>query len=323
MERKVLVVSVLLFILSSNVQAQDPCQKFHDKYQVCLEQRDAGFNVDYNACRAYGNKDDCEANNCYWNISGLPAGACVANVCYADSNADGEVDGKDQGVFKKDLFRADCPKTPTNPGYLGAPVPKTGQTNCYIWDGDSWIIAVGDSCVYTGQDGEYQKGVAWPNPRFTRNVDKNGDGDCTDVDESCDGTVTDNLTGLIWLKNANRFGLRTWSQALSDCNALADDGVNLTDGSSEGDWRLPNLFELESLRDMKYYNPPLSNTAGTGQWTEDNPFTNVKSDVYWSSTTVANPDHTDYAWLVIMGIGHAVINIKSISFFVWPVRGGQ
>jgi hypothetical protein len=31
-------------------------------------------------------------------------------------------------------------------------------------------------------------GVAWPNPRFTDNSD---------------GTVTDNLTGLIWLKNAN------------------------------------------------------------------------------------------------------------------------
>ena len=29
-----------------------------------------------------------------------------------------------------------------------------------------------------------------------------------------DGTVTDNLTKLIWLKNANAFGFRTWEQAL-------------------------------------------------------------------------------------------------------------
>ena len=36
-----------------------------------------------------------------------------------------------------------------------------------------------------------KKGVAWPNPRFTDNGN---------------GTVTDNLTGLIWLKNANCFG---------------------------------------------------------------------------------------------------------------------
>ena len=53
-----------------------------------------------------------------------------------------------------------------------AMVPKTGQTTGYA----------------TGDDGALQKGVAWPNPRFTDNGD---------------GTVTDNLTGLIWLKNAN------------------------------------------------------------------------------------------------------------------------
>ena len=56
-----------------------------------------------------------------------------------------------------------------------APVPKTGQTVSYA----------------TGDDGDLQKGVAWPDPRFTDNSD---------------GTVTDNLTGLIWLKNANCFG---------------------------------------------------------------------------------------------------------------------
>ena len=69
-----------------------------------------------------------------------------------------------------------------------------------------------------------KKGVAWPNPRFKDNGN---------------GTVTDNLTRLIWLKNANAFGLRTWEQALSDANALASGSAGLTDGSKAGDWRLP------------------------------------------------------------------------------------
>jgi hypothetical protein len=100
-----------------------------------------------------------------------------------------------------------------------APVPKTGQTTSYA----------------TGDDGDLKKGVAWPTPRFTDNNN---------------GTVTDNLTGLIWMKNANAFGMRTWAQALSDANGLHDDGINdLKDGSQAGDWRLPNRKELESLVD--------------------------------------------------------------------------
>ena len=64
-------------------------------------------------------------------------------------------------------------------------------------------------------------GVEWPNPRFTDNLD---------------GTATDNLTGLIWLKDANCFGPRTWSDALSVCNGLADGSCWLTDGSDAGDF---------------------------------------------------------------------------------------
>ena len=66
-----------------------------------------------------------------------------------------------------------------------SPVPKTGQTTSYG----------------TREDGALQKGVAWPTPRFTDNNN---------------GTVTDKLTGLIWMKNADYFGLRTWVQALSE-----------------------------------------------------------------------------------------------------------
>jgi hypothetical protein len=135
------------------------------------------------------------------------------------------------------------------------------------------------------------------------------------------GTVTDNNTGLIWLKNANCFGIRTWNQALLDANGLANGSCGLTDGSSAGDWRLSNRKELSSLVHDEYYNPCLSNTAGTGQWIEGDPFTNVQSWFYWSSTNL--PFNTDYAWSVGMASGPITLAIKTTSYHVWPVRGGH
>jgi hypothetical protein len=171
-----------------------------------------------------------------------------------------------------------------------APVPKTGQI----------------TSLATGDDGDLKKGVAWPNPRFTDNGN---------------GTVTDNLTGLIWLKNADCYQLRTWAQALTVCHGLNSGECGLSDGSVEGDWRLPNLFELESLRDMAYYDPALSNTAGTDKWTWEDPFTLVRLGYYWSSTAYAySPDN---AWCVLLSDGYVNIGDKSISYYVWPVRGGH
>jgi hypothetical protein len=151
-----------------------------------------------------------------------------------------------------------------------------------------------------------RKGVAWPNPRFTDNGN---------------GTVTDNLTGLIWLKDANAFGSRTWTNALTDCATLNNGEHGLTDGSVEGDWRLPNVQELQSLIDYGRYNPALCNAAGTGQWTSGNPFTGVQSSYYWSSTTYAYS--TAYAWYVYLGAGHVYNGAKGNTSCVWPVRAGQ
>ena len=105
-------------------------------------------------------------------------------------------------------------------------------------------------CAGTGQDVEYQMGMPWPNPRFTDNGD---------------GTVTDNLTQLIWLKNANCFEQRTWADALTDCNTLNSGECGLSDGSEEGDWHLPNVKELQSLIHYGVFDPALPNTDGTGQ----------------------------------------------------------
>jgi len=180
---------------------------------------------------------------------------------------------------------------------IPAPVPQTGQTETYS----------------TGDDGELQSGAAWPVPRFADNGN---------------GTVTDKLTGLIWLKNANCFGPKTWADALTVSNNLAEGSCDLTDGSVPGDWRLPNIRELQSLIHYGVDNPALPNTDGSAKWTEGDPFTGVlcsptgcAQGYYWSSTTVQVSEDGYYLYLG----GGVVGGLSKLhnGYFVWPVRGGN
>src|SRR5262245_41434079 len=79
-------------------------------------------------------------------------------------------------------------------------------------------------------------GVPFPNPHFTDNGD---------------GTVLNNLTNLIWMMSANCSTISpvNWVTALSNANSLANGQCGPSDGSVAGDWRLPNVKELQSLID--------------------------------------------------------------------------
>lgn len=210
----------------------------------------------------------------------VPLTTSAQDLCEGNFDFDEDVDGTDAAVFKEDFgrstFKNPCP--PDGP----APLSKTGQTTSYV----------------TGDDGDLKRGVAWPNPRFTDNLD---------------GTITDNLTGLIWLQNANCFGLRTWYDALSDCNGLEDGECGLADGSQPNDWRLPNRFELESLLDLQNIFPALPS---------EHPFFNVLYlNYYWSSTTHRN--NYSFAWAIYMFDGLIENLSKGADAIVWPVRGGH
>ena len=141
-------------------------------------------------------------------------------------------------------------------------VPVTGQTLCY--DAAGTVIDCATD-IGPGQDGDLQMGVKWPNPRFT----KNGD-----------GTVTDNLTGLIWLENADcAAATMNWAAALAFANTLFDGSgdhnggdCGLSDTSAVGAWRLPNVRELHSLVHYGFSDPCIPNTAGTGQLVAGEPF---------------------------------------------------
>lgn len=128
----------------------------------------------------------------------------------------------------------------------------------------------------------YPYGVAWTPPK--RFVD-NGD-----------GTVTDKLTGLVWLKDSdcNSTWLEvTWSQAMDNAANLQDGQCGLTDGSQPGDWRLPNRNEMSSLLGQQRILP----------------IPNWQPRWYWTSSTYApNPDH---AWLVDAGSSLVTVVLAS------------
>jgi hypothetical protein len=182
--------------------------------------------------------------------------------------------------------------------------------NFSAYDGSNQLVslaATGQMTSYvSGDDASMKKGVALPSVRFVDNQN---------------GTVTDNLTGLVWLKNAGCITPTLWANAVADANQLANGACGLTDGSKAGDWRLPNIVELESVIDVSASNPAL--TAG-------NPFTNVSNSIYWSSTPYfGGAEGTTNAWVIRMSDGRYInddassnLNVMASSNnAVWAVKG--
>lgn len=74
-------------------------------------------------------------------------------------------------------------------------------TPVHAADPKIYIHQTGQTTSYAeGDDGAVQMGAAATTPRFTDNSN---------------GTVTDTLTGLVWLTNANCYGQQTWATAMT------------------------------------------------------------------------------------------------------------
>ena len=146
------------------------------------------------------------------------------------------------------------------------------------------------------------------------------------------GTVTDTVTGLIWLKDPRCFpgpsGLgQFYAPANQAVAGLADGQCGLTDGSSAGDWRLPTKAEWEATIAravaMGCFFPSLTNVAGTACLNAGpTPFAGVPLSTLWSSS--ADEVSPSSAWYANLYDGTVVSDSKSSDvIFAWPVRDGQ
>jgi hypothetical protein len=190
-------------------------------------------------------------------------------------------------------------------GYYVWPV-RAGQHDSLDSTYPANIWKTGQTVSYAaGDDGDLQRGVTWPSPRFIDNDNE---------------MVTDNLTGLIWTKDANAPGPSicnpgvdpTWQEALDYVACL-----NTNSFLGYNDWRLPNRKELYSLIDFSNYAPALPSSHS---------FTNVQSNHYWSSTSTTYLSNADSAWIIYMLYGFVYRDTKGFPGTyvcnVWPVRGG-
>ena len=181
---------------------------------------------------------------------------------------------------------------------LGTALPRrSGQVDCWNSTG------VGQSCTSSNQDGEVQAGVAWPVPRYTDNLD---------------GTVTDELTGLIWMLEVGCLGVvNTFSDGETVVTDLNNGNEFNCSGYTAGtfdDWRMPSITELVSLQ---HYGTTTGMPA-----IHPFDFTGITACGFWSSTKdVTNP--TDI-WRVIHGPAAVVRDVEAVDRFVdscvWVVR---
>ena len=173
------------------------------------------------------------------------------------------------------------------------PLLLLGMYQTYVFGGSALVEKTGDVTSYSetgGDDGDLKKGDALSSPRFTDNGN---------------GTVTDNVYKLIWLKNANAFGIQTWRGAKLYAKTLRSGSYGLTDGSKAGDWRLPNKRQLISLEN--------------NQWSDGDAFINVNDLYYWSRSHYLG----DEVWFVAVQFNWVNHTSKEYRFCVWPVRKGK
>jgi hypothetical protein len=190
-------------------------------------------------------------------------------------------------------------------------LPDTGQTSCY-GTVSPWAET---DCEGTGQDGNYDI-----NPMsYTSNVN---------------GTVTDNITGLIWQKcsvgyknddTCSEYDLGdpdapdteyNWYEASGTPHATYNKESISVCGDLElgghNDWRLPTINELRSIINYSKSEPGPTIAAV---------FPNTQALYYWAAT--ASAQDTDYAWFVDFYNGRINSLPSSGTNYVRCVRGVQ
>ena len=162
-----------------------------------------------------------------------------------------------------------------------------------------------DGYTYTGIPWAYApSGTTTPTTRFSA-----GSG----AESNC---ITDNLTGLMWIKDLNTLainesGANSWQDALA---AIAD--TNAGSGyCGYTDWYLPTINDLSSLINLSAINP--------SAWLLSRGFINLQNNAntsyYWSSTTYGPQRSMAMSVFLFYGI-LTPVSESYPGVYVWPVR---
>jgi uncharacterized protein DUF1566/Big-like domain-containing protein len=205
-------------------------------------------------------------NNVVYSVSTAPANGSIdisgATATYTPIN---NYTGPDSFTFKANNSIED-----SSPAIISITIntrlPDTGQT--------------GDYTATTGEDSDYSINP----PSYTDNGN---------------GTVTDNITGLIWQKSDDTI-YRNWFEAETYCNDLTLGEVS--------DWRLPLIKENVSIVDKSSYNPARNSI-----------FSGNTASEFWSSTDYVG--EADSALILGIWDGGVFYRNKYTNKFVRCVRG--
>ncbi len=145
------------------------------------------------------------------------------------------------------------------------------------------------------------------------------------------GTVMDTVTNLLWLKNANCYGIQNYANANGAAAGLADGACGLTDGSAAGDWRLPTKVEWEETIARAVVLDCDSTPNGRhkpDQHPRHGLLRRWPAALHWRPVEHLLVGYgprglPSYAWLVGLDGGGVFGNCKTSTFYVWPVRAGH
>jgi hypothetical protein len=145
-----------------------------------------------------------------------------------------------------------------------------------------------------------------------------------------DGTITDNLTLLVWEgkdsldgstnvanpRDADNVYSWTSTTAAADGTAFSDflNVVNSSGLAGQHDWRLPTLAELHTI--IATDGVP----CGTAPCVAHSTLLPTKADGYWTSS--ASLQEPTNAWYISFDTGSSTLNSKAASHLARAVRGG-
>lgn len=119
-----------------------------------------------------------------------------------------------------------------------------------------------------------------------------------------DGTISDTLTGLMWLQNDKIFcGEEGHPQQAAKVKART------FKFAGHNDWRVPGYYELISIVDFDGKNGLLNEL-----------FKGHRGGYFWTSQTYV--PNTTNAMVVGFNGGNVIVGTKTAAYYVRPVRGG-